>query len=99
MLLHWFELAPLLDVVEALLEVFQDVGLDGFELVAAANSVFSYVPARGDLEDLVAIYNDVMLTTETIAPGRPTDRLLAVGAIRELAPDHGELIDAHDLIS
>lgn len=52
-LLHWFELAPLLDVVEALLEVFHDVGLEGFELVAAANSVFSYVLARGELEEAV----------------------------------------------
>lgn len=52
-LLHWFELAPLLDVVEALLEVFQGLGLEGFELVAAANSVFSYVLARGELEEAV----------------------------------------------
>ena len=52
-LIRWFELAPMLDLVEALLKVFRDVGLKGFELVAAANSVFSYVLARGQLEEAV----------------------------------------------
>jgi hypothetical protein len=36
-LLRWFELPPLLDVVEGLLEVFHHERLKGFELVAAAN--------------------------------------------------------------
>ena len=52
-LIRWFELEPMLDLVEALLEVFRDVGLGGFELVSAANSVFSYVLARGQLEEAV----------------------------------------------
>jgi AcrR family transcriptional regulator len=52
-LLEWFELPPLLDQVEALLEVFDTAALEGFELVAAANALFSYVLARGDLEEAV----------------------------------------------
>jgi AcrR family transcriptional regulator len=52
-LLSWFELPPLLDVVEGLLHVFNAVGLDGFELVAAGNSLFSYVLARVELEEAV----------------------------------------------
>jgi len=52
-LIRWFELPPLLDVVESLLEVFAQAGLEGFELVAAANALFSYVLARGELEEAV----------------------------------------------
>jgi AcrR family transcriptional regulator len=52
-LIRWFELPSLLDMVEALLEVFTRVGLEGFELVAAANSLFSYVLSRGELEEAV----------------------------------------------
>jgi hypothetical protein len=52
-LIRWFELPPLLDMVEALLEVFHRVGLDGFELVAAANSLVAYVLSRGELEEAV----------------------------------------------
>jgi AcrR family transcriptional regulator len=52
-LLSWFELPPLLDTVEALLRVFDRVGLDGFALVAAGNSLFSYVLARAELEEAV----------------------------------------------
>ncbi len=53
MLLRWYELPSVLDVVEALLDVFHRVGLEAFELVAAANSLFSYVLARGELEEAV----------------------------------------------
>jgi AcrR family transcriptional regulator len=52
-LLSWFDLPPLLDMVEGLLEVFTGVGLDGFELVAAGNALFSYVLARAELEEAV----------------------------------------------
>lgn len=52
-LIRWFELPPLLDMVEALLGVLDRVGLEGFELVAAANSLFSYVVSRGELEEVV----------------------------------------------
>jgi hypothetical protein len=52
-LIRWFELPSLLDMVEALLEVFSRVGLEGFDLVAAANSLFSYVLSRGELEEAV----------------------------------------------
>lgn len=52
-LLSWFHLPPLLDTVEGLLQVFKGVGLDGFELVAAGNSLFSYVLARAELEEAV----------------------------------------------
>jgi TetR/AcrR family tetracycline transcriptional repressor len=52
-LIRWFELPPLLDSVEALLEVFNRAGRAGFELVAAANSLFSYVLARAELEEAV----------------------------------------------
>jgi AcrR family transcriptional regulator len=52
-LIRWFELPALLDMVEGLLEVFHRVGLEGFELVAAANSLFAYVLSRGELEEAV----------------------------------------------
>ncbi len=52
-LIRWFEIPPLLDIVEALLRVFNQVGLEGFELVAAANSLFAYVLSRGELEEAV----------------------------------------------
>jgi AcrR family transcriptional regulator len=52
-LIRWFEVPALLDVVEALLEVFFHVGIEGFDLVAAANSLFSYVVSRGELEEAV----------------------------------------------
>jgi AcrR family transcriptional regulator len=52
-LLRWFESPPLLDMVEALLNVFTRVGFDGFGLVAAANSLFSYVLSRAELEEAV----------------------------------------------
>jgi AcrR family transcriptional regulator len=51
--IRWFELPPLLDLVESLLQVFAHAGQDGFELVAAANVLFSYVLARGELEEAV----------------------------------------------
>jgi AcrR family transcriptional regulator len=52
-LLRWFELPSVLDMVEALLEVFHRVGREGFDLVAAANSLFAYVLSRGELEEAV----------------------------------------------
>jgi len=52
-LIRWFGLSPVLDTVEALLQVFNRVGLEGFELVAAANSLFSYVLVRAELEEAV----------------------------------------------
>jgi AcrR family transcriptional regulator len=52
-LLCWFDLPALLDTVESLLRVFNGVGLDGFALVAAGNSLFVYVLARAELEEAV----------------------------------------------
>lgn len=52
-LIRWFELPPMLDVVESLLTVFSREGLEGFDLVAIANSLFSTVLARAELEEAV----------------------------------------------
>lgn len=52
-LIRWFEIPPFLDMVEALLRAFNQAGLEGFELVAAANSLFAYVLSRGELEEAV----------------------------------------------
>jgi AcrR family transcriptional regulator len=52
-LLSWFDLPALLDTVEGLLRVFNGIGLNGFELVAAGNSLFAYVLARAELEEAV----------------------------------------------
>jgi hypothetical protein len=52
-LIRWFDVPALLDMVEDLLSVFHHVGRDGFELVAAANSLFAYVLCRGELEEAV----------------------------------------------
>ena len=52
-LLSWFDLPALLDTVEGLLRVFNGIGLDGFELVAAGNSLFAYVLGRAELEEAV----------------------------------------------
>ena len=50
LLLHWFESEAAVDVVESLLAVAADSGLDGFACVAAANAVFMYVLMRVDAE-------------------------------------------------
>jgi AcrR family transcriptional regulator len=52
-LIRWFELPALLDMVEALLDVFHRAGFEGFELVAAGNSLFAYVLSRAELEEAV----------------------------------------------
>ncbi len=52
-LLRWFELPRLLGTVESLLNVLAAVGLHDFDLVASANALFSYVLARGELEEAV----------------------------------------------
>jgi AcrR family transcriptional regulator len=52
-LLRWSDLPPLLDTVESLLQLFAAEGFDGFELVAAANSMFTWVLSRGELEESV----------------------------------------------
>jgi AcrR family transcriptional regulator len=52
-LIRWFELPAVLDMVEGLLSVFDRVGLAGGELVAAANSLFAYVLSRAELEEAV----------------------------------------------
>jgi AcrR family transcriptional regulator len=52
-LISWCELPAVLDVVESLLVVFNQAGLEGFELVAAANSLFCFVLSRAELEEAV----------------------------------------------
>jgi AcrR family transcriptional regulator len=51
LLLHWFELPRALEAVESLLAASEDLGLSGFESVAAANAVFTYVLMRVQLEE------------------------------------------------
>lgn len=50
LLLHWFESEAAVDIVESLLTVAADAGLEGFACVAAANAVFMYVLMRVDAE-------------------------------------------------
>ncbi len=52
-LTRWFEMPAGLDLVESLLAVFSRAGLERFDLVAAANSLFSYVLSRVELEEAV----------------------------------------------
>jgi AcrR family transcriptional regulator len=47
---HWFEVAEVLAIVEDLLGVAARAGRTGFEAVAAANAVFTFVLMRVDLE-------------------------------------------------
>jgi AcrR family transcriptional regulator len=51
LLLHWFELSRTLEVVESLLGAADALGLRGFEAVAAANVVFTFVLMRVTLEE------------------------------------------------
>lgn len=53
MIARWFALPPMLDTVEGLLALFSHEGRAGFDLVAAANALFSYVLARAELEEAV----------------------------------------------
>ena len=54
MIARWFALPPMLDTVEGLLALFSEEEHAGFDLVAAANALFSYVLARAALEEAVA---------------------------------------------
>jgi AcrR family transcriptional regulator len=47
---HWFEVLEVLAIVEDLLAVAVRAGRSGFEAVAAANSVFTFVLMRVELE-------------------------------------------------
>lgn len=49
-LTHWFELAPALDWVEALLSAAEAHGLRGFDAVAAVNALFTFVLMRVEAE-------------------------------------------------
>ncbi len=51
LLLHWFELPDALERIEQLLAVAEEAGLRGFEAVAAANAVFTFVLMRVQLEE------------------------------------------------
>ena len=51
LLLHWFELPDALERIEQLLAAVEEAGLRGFEAVAAANAVFTFVLMRVQLEE------------------------------------------------
>ncbi len=53
LLIHCFELRPMLRLIESLLAVAADAGLTGFEGVAAANVVMTYVLMRAEFEQAV----------------------------------------------
>jgi AcrR family transcriptional regulator len=57
LLLHWFELPRALEAVESLLAAAEDLGLRGFEAVAAANAVFTFVLMRVELEEALRAGN------------------------------------------
>ena len=51
LLVHWFELPDALERIEQLLAAAEETGLEGFEAVAAANAVFTFVLMRVQLEE------------------------------------------------
>ena len=51
LLVHWFELRDALERIEHLLAAAEETGLEGFEEVAAANAVFTFVLMRVQLEE------------------------------------------------
>lgn len=51
LLLHWFELPGALVRIEQLLAAAGELGRDGFEAVAAANALFTFVLMRVQLEE------------------------------------------------
>ena len=53
LLIHCFELRPMLRLIDALLSVAADAGLTGFEGVAAANVVLTYALMRAEFEQAV----------------------------------------------
>ena len=53
LLTHWFEMPAMLAVIEDLLAAVGDIGLGGFEAVAAANALFMFVLMRVEAEQAV----------------------------------------------
>ena len=53
LLVHWFEYDDSVAIIESLLAVCRDHGLDGFECVAAANAIFMFVLMRVAAEGAV----------------------------------------------
>lgn len=51
LLVHWFELPDALVRIEELLAAVEEAGLRGFEAVAAANALFTFVLMRVQLEE------------------------------------------------
>lgn len=50
LLVHWFEIDPVLRRIDALLALAGGHGLEGFESVAVTNAVFTYVLMRAEAE-------------------------------------------------
>jgi AcrR family transcriptional regulator len=69
-LVHWTELPAWLDVVEHLLSVAHDDGLDGPAAVASVNAVFAYVLARAQVHDALAGGPRRQLAPVRAEPGR-----------------------------
>jgi len=49
----WFEMPSVLGVIEDLLAIVHDDGMDGFEAVAAVNAIFMYVLMRAEAEQTI----------------------------------------------
>lgn len=76
----WFEVPTLLGMIEDLLDVACDGGLDGFEAVAAVNALFTYVLMRAEAEQTVRTAGAVKRSLALAASRRPLPRLRSLAS-------------------
>jgi AcrR family transcriptional regulator len=91
LLLHWFELPAALQTVEELLAACEELGFTGFEAVASANALFTYVIMRVELEESLRGASAMKRKLAGLARSKvPLPRIAANAAEYEVAK-----VDAH----
>jgi AcrR family transcriptional regulator len=75
LLTAWFNLAPMLSLVEDLLDRVHDAGLAEFEAVAAVNAVFMFVLMRAEAEQTVRTAGVARRALRLSTAGRDLPRL------------------------
>jgi hypothetical protein len=76
----WFEVPSVLGMIEDLLDVAYDGGLDGFEAVAAVNALFTYVLMRAEAEQTVRTAGAVKRSLALAKSRRPLPRLRSLAS-------------------
>ena len=71
----WFDVPSVLGMIEELLDIAYDDGLDGFEAVAAVNALFTYVLMRAEAEHTGRTAGAVRRSLALAKSRRPLPRL------------------------